>query len=324
MRRLPSLAGPSLWLGLLGIGITLAIYQLYTRPASQKSDTASQLSTSNLQPSTSQPSTFNFRPSTFLLFIIAFITAGSLFLTVPDGIGAAFASVPAFIGKWLQPSNISQGMVSLSLLVYQPLPLLLGISAIVRGWTKGIRRIILLSLWLFVSFLLVIFLPFRQMGDLAWTLLPLNALASLEFARYFNVFPEERREVAGVVFLTVFIWVFAWLGFAGMNWFQPDTREYLLRFWMLIGALGLLVLSLVLIAAGWARPHRAARRHLGAGDCARRAWAGRCVWRSRLARIELPRTLVASRASRFRRISLRDSINQPPNLARGTTTQGRW
>lgn len=245
------LGGPSLWLGLLGIGITLAIYQLYTRPASQKSDTASQLSTSNLQPSTSQPSTFNFRPSTFLLFIIAFITAGSLFLTVPDGIGAAFASVPAFIGKWLQPSNISQGMVSLSLLVYQPLPLLLGISAIVRGWTKGIRRIILLSLWLFVSFLLVIFLPFRQMGDLAWTLLPLNALASLEFARYFNVFPEERREVAGVVFLTVFIWVFAWLGFAGMNWFQPDTREYLLRFWMLIGALGLLVLSLVLIAAGW-------------------------------------------------------------------------
>ncbi|MCQ3938954.1 MAG: hypothetical protein DPW18_18195 [Chloroflexi bacterium] len=245
------LGGPSLWLGLLGIGISWAIYQLYTRPALQKSDTASQPSTS--QPSTFnlQPSTFNFPPSTFLLFIIAFITAGSLFLTVPDGIGAAFASIPAFIGKWLQPSDISRGMVLLSLLVYQPLPLLLGILAVIRGWMKGIRRIVLLSLWLFVSLLLVIFLPFRQMGDLAWTLLPLNALAALEFARHFNVAPEERREAAGAVFLTVFIWALAWLSFAGMNWFQPDTREYLLRFWMVIGALALLVMSLLLIAAGW-------------------------------------------------------------------------
>jgi hypothetical protein len=89
------------------------------------------------------------------------------------------------------------------------------------------------------------------MSDLAWMLIPLSALASLEFARHFNIFPDERREVIGVVLLTVFIWVFAWLGFAGMTWFPADSREYLLRFWMLIGALVLLVVSLLLIAAGW-------------------------------------------------------------------------
>jgi hypothetical protein len=63
--------------------------------------------------------------------------------------------------------------------------------------------------------------------------------------------PIERREVAGVTFLTVFISAFAWLGLAGMIWYPSDSREYILRFWMLIAALFLLVVSLLLVAAGW-------------------------------------------------------------------------
>jgi hypothetical protein len=137
------------------------------------------------------------------------------------------------------------------LLIYQPLALLLAISAIIRGAINNIKRITFLSIWLLVSLILVIFLPARQITDLAWTLIPLCALASLEFARSFNIFPEERLEISGVIFLTVFIWVFAWLGFAGLTWFPENTREYALRFWMLIGALVLLILSLLLVGAGW-------------------------------------------------------------------------
>lgn len=228
------LSGPSIWFGLLGVAIVWAIFQLFNRTASGV-----------------RPSTFNLSSSVLILFIVIFLTAGTLFLTVPTGIGAAFASIPAFFGSWIKTSDITGGMTFLSLLVYQPLAFLLFILAAVRGWTHGIRRIIFLSLWFLVSLLLVVFLPARQMADLAWALIPLNALAALEFARYFNVFRDERREVVGVVALTVFIWVFAWLGFTGMTWFPPESREYQLRFWMGIGALVLLLLSLVLVAAGW-------------------------------------------------------------------------
>jgi len=142
-------------------------------------------------------------------------------------------------------------MVLISLLVYQPFALLLALIALIRGWVKGLRRIIFLSIWLLVALLLVIFLPARQIADLAWVLIPLNALASLELVRHLKVFPEERREVAGVTFLTVFIWLFAWLGMAGINWFPTDSSEFRLRIGILIGAVFLLVLSLLLVAAGW-------------------------------------------------------------------------
>ncbi len=142
-------------------------------------------------------------------------------------------------------------MLLLSLMVYQPFALLLAIIALVRGWIHGVRRIIFLSVWLLVSLLLVIFLPARQMADLTWSLIPLSMLAAIELTRHFNIYPEERREVAGVVLLTTFIWVFAWLGLSGLTWQPVGTPQYQLRFWMLIAAMALLVISLVLIAAGW-------------------------------------------------------------------------
>lgn len=271
------LGGPSLWLGLLGIGITAAILEFFK---SKKEDQAA----STAQPSTLQQAQDNaFDPSAFesstrseqnlqpfdklraapstlrpktkfqlpLTFILAFLLAGTLFFTAPGGIGAAFNSIPAFIASWRPGSQITQGMLILSLFIYQPFVILLASIALIRGWTGGLYRIVRLSIWFFVALLLVTFLPARQMADLAWTLLPLNTLAALELARHFTVFPEERREVAGVVMLTVFIWVFAWLGMAGINHLQTATPNFNLRAGMLAGSLFLLLVSLLLVSAGW-------------------------------------------------------------------------
>lgn len=232
LAALTLLTGTPIWLGLLGIGITFAIYQLFIHR------------TEKLSP-------FKIQPSILLFFFATFILAGTLFFTTPEGLGAAFSSIPSFINSWTNPSDITQGILTFSLLVYQPFAILLTVLALIRGWMKGSQRIIFLSIWLIVSLLLVIFLPSRQIADLAWTLIPLNALASLELIRHFSIFPEERREVIGVAFLTVFIWVFAWLGLSGMNWTPADSPTYRLRVAMLIGSLFMLVLSLVLVAAGW-------------------------------------------------------------------------
>jgi hypothetical protein len=102
-----------------------------------------------------------------------------------------------------------------------------------------------------VALLLAVFYPARQVQDMAWMLLPLYAIASLELARYMDVFPEERVEGAGAVLLTTFLWTFGWINFAMLIWRTPQVDGYYQYFWMTVGAYGLLIVSLILIAYGW-------------------------------------------------------------------------
>lgn len=239
------LSGPFIWPGLLGLGITWAIFQAFN------SRRNSQSSSEELQEDSHSISSFTLHSSSLVSFIVTFLVAGTLFFIAPKGLSAAFNSIPSYINSWMAPVNVLPARVFLSLLVYQPLAFLLALIATIRGWVNGGRRIIFLSLWFFVSLLLVIFLPSRQISDLAWPLIPLLVLASMELAHNINIYPEERSEVGGVVFLTVFIWVFAWLDFSSMVWFPTNSREYVTRFWLLFGSLLLLVVSLILVAAGW-------------------------------------------------------------------------
>lgn len=249
------LSGPSVWFGLLGIGITFAIAQILKKKpevSNEERETSKEGESATFKPS---PALFNFptfQPSHLLTFFLTFIFAGTLFFTAPAGLGAAFSSIPAFLNRWITPSGeITQGITVLSLLIYQPFALLLAIIALIRGLLGGLRRIIFLSIWLAVALFLVIFLPGRQMADLAWMLIPLNALAALELVRHIKFISEERREVLAVTLLTVFIWLFAWLGMSGINWLSFETPEFRLRAGMLIGAILLLIVSLILVAAGW-------------------------------------------------------------------------
>jgi hypothetical protein len=81
--------------------------------------------------------------------------------------------------------------------------------------------------------------------------MPLLALASIELARHLVIFPEERTEVRGVASLTIFIFVFAWLDLASISWTPFPSAQANLRVWLFFGALILLLLSILLVAAGW-------------------------------------------------------------------------
>jgi hypothetical protein len=231
------LGGPSVWSGVLGLVITWGILRFLNsrRPAEE------QAARNMLQ----------LNREIIISFAATLLTAGTLFFIAPNGLSAALASIPIFLGNWFAPSIVPNGRLFFSLLVYQPLGILLAIFAIIRGWRTGGSRVIHLSIWFFVALLLAVFNPSRQLADLAWALIPLWALAALELIRAVDVFHEERLEVAGVIFLTAFIWTFAWLDFAGLTVLPVDSREYIMRFWLLIGSLFLLVMSLLLVAAGW-------------------------------------------------------------------------
>jgi hypothetical protein len=102
-----------------------------------------------------------------------------------------------------------------------------------------------------VSLLLAAFNPSRQVTDLAWMLVPLWALASLEAARNLNVRPDDRREVLGAVALSFVVLVFIWLNFLQLIKPMLPPDQVVARIWLLLGSLFLLVVSLLLVAVGW-------------------------------------------------------------------------
>lgn len=230
------LSGSSLWAGLLGLALTWAIRRGLERDSNAESGP---------RPARSEwPSALWFTLGTLLL-------GGTLFFLAPGGLSAWLSSLPEYLRGWVRSSGIPGGMMLFSLLAYQPLALILGLIAMLRGWANRSRRLVRLSLWLWVTLLLALFYPSHQVSDLAWTLIPLWSLAALELARNLNVHPEERREVLGVVGLSVLILVFSWLDFLGLVQSPVPSDQATLRTWLLFGSVFLLIVSFLLVAAGW-------------------------------------------------------------------------
>jgi hypothetical protein len=183
--------------------------------------------------------------------LITLVVFGTCFFLAPRGLGAALQSLPAYFRGWLTPSDVPAGLLLASFLFYQPLTLLLGSTAIIRGWRSGAPAAIGLSLWFLVALLLVVLYPAHQVTDLGWAVVPLCALAALELARHFDVQADERTEVAGVALLSILILVFAWLDFSGLSWIPLSSHDGTWRAWLFVVALILLVVSLVLVGFGW-------------------------------------------------------------------------
>lgn len=235
------LSGPSVWLGLLGLGASWGILRL-TSLLIANSKQKNWNDTFKLTP----PS-----PKTSMIFAGVLLIAGSMFFWVPNGLSAAFTSISEFFKGWMASSGSPAARLLFSLLIYEPFGVLLASLAIIRGLRSSNRRIIIISVWLFSALTLVLLYPSRQISDLAWVLIPLWVLAAMELTRGINIRLEERSEILGVVLLTVFTWAFAWLDFSALALPSINQQEYTLRVWLLVGALALLVVSWLLVAAGW-------------------------------------------------------------------------
>ncbi|MCJ7434181.1 MAG: hypothetical protein MUO77_11910, partial [Anaerolineales bacterium] len=254
------LSGPTIWMGLLGLAIAWAL-QNFIEPKKQLAEELSLEPTPDAPPDPAQSaaegtphsllSTLHSPRIMLISTLTTFILVGTLFFIAPNGLSAALASIPAYTRGWAQPSGISTARLLASLIVYEPLAVLLGLICIIRAWWHGRRRAMRLSIWMLTALLLAIFYPARQVTDLIWAIIPMLALASIELARHFMIFPEERAEVRGVVALTVFIFVFAWLDLTSISWTPFASAPANMRIYLFFGALILLFLSILLVAAGW-------------------------------------------------------------------------
>ncbi len=237
------ISGPALWPGMLGLAITWALL----RPLMDKAGSAAR----SRRRSSAEPGRAWVTVGAYA--IGSMVLVGTMFMTVPRGLSAWMASLPEYVGGWTHPTDFPGGLIPLSLVLYQPLGLLLALIAAVRGWVQGKSRARRLSLWMLVAFLLALFNPSHHVADLVWMLIPLWTLAALETARALNVPREDRREVLGAVGVSLLVLVFMWLDFLALRRPGMPGDQTELRVWLLVGSFLLLAVSLLLVAVGWSK-----------------------------------------------------------------------
>ena len=238
------MSGPMLWAGLLSLALTWAIFQVFEgrgRPSGA----------AEAEEPGGSPTTRRTWLTALWYALGTIVVFGTLFFLAPNGLSAWISALPEYIAGWVRPSGTSMGLMLFSLLAYQPLGAILAILVTARGWIQGSRRVMRLSLWALVALLLALFYPAHQVADLAWMLIPMWALASLELARALNMLPQERTEVLGVVALTVIILAFIWFNFVALLQTAADSEQATLRAWLLFGSFFLLFISILLVAVGW-------------------------------------------------------------------------
>ena len=260
------LAGPSVWAGLLGMSLAWLLRHVMELPpvsarGEKQADTTAAGGRAGNVRREDLKAALTFGGATILL-------GGSMFFLSPNGLSAWLEALPAYLAGWVRPSGMPGTRLLFALLAYQPLAVLFGLAAVVRGWWQGRRRYMRLSLWLLTASLVITLYPALQTGDLAWVLIPLWTLTALEFSNHAPVLTEERREVFGVALLVVVLLLFSWSDFAGIaldprspvnvttNVIRIGDRVLFenlppTRYILLVSVLLLLVVSVLMVALGW-------------------------------------------------------------------------
>jgi len=235
------LSGAALWPGLLGFALTWALLRPLEAAGNSRANTGRRGARAPNRPWMTA--------GAYAFGAVALV--GTVFATVPGGLSSWISGLPEYIVGWTRSSGMAAELLPLSLVAYQPLGILLALIASVRGWIQGRSRLRRLSVWMLVAFLIALFYPSRQVGDLAWMLIPVWGLASLELARALNIPPRDRREVLGAVALSVIILMFMWLDFLALRGQGVPADQAQTRAWLLAGSFLLLLISLLLVAVGW-------------------------------------------------------------------------
>jgi hypothetical protein len=237
------LSGPSVWSGLLMLGLTSVLLRGKL--------------TSSVKPAQSEVR------ASLVAIVATILLAGTLFLTTPNGLSALFSSIPAYLQGWISPSAFNPGRMLFTFLAYEVLGIFLAVLALIRGFRLGSPRVTHLGIWLGVSLLIAVF--YRQPGELVWVIIPLLILAAQELSRVFDIYPDERLEIGVVAGAVVILLVYIWFNVAaiGLNPYDQFSTTVMplfgrmvelpfgARYVVLFGASLILIICISLVAFGW-------------------------------------------------------------------------
>jgi len=258
------LSGPSIWSGILILALTsVFVRTILPKPAVDQeyltAESDSQVEKDELHgPVPSEAETVQPVPRNLLFsLLVTLILGGTLFFTVPNGLSALLASIPVYFTGWVSDPANTAGRTLFAFIAYEIFGISVATFSLIRGFRTNSKRIIRLSVWLGVALLLTIF--YRQTAELAWAIIPLLALAAMEFSRAFDTYREEYVEV-GVVALAIFLLlVYLWFNISGfaLNPAPVPATVPILgvvqnpRVFVIYGSAGILFVSIALVAFGW-------------------------------------------------------------------------
>jgi hypothetical protein len=247
------LSGPALLHGLLILVLGWGVYRLVGKQPQR----SAQKDPSEHNPSWQMPplERSGLRSGLFAL-LGTLLVVGLLFLRVPQGLGALAATLPAYLQNWISSGGVPALRLPVALLVYQPLVFVLALLAIGRAWQspragEPVERLAVgLSLWVLVGLFVTMLYPARQVGDLAWVLVPMWGLAALELPHYLP--GRERRSVhlvaGGLAALLCILAAVVWVNLLNLS----RNQTTLLLFWLMTGGVAVLgIISTIMVAAGW-------------------------------------------------------------------------
>jgi len=236
------LSGPSIWLGLLGMGITFGVTRLLDIPLG--------VGVLEDDQSTADPAKASLEfQQTWLFFTIGTLfLVGTRFFTFPSGLGAWASSISTFVRGWAQPSGIPAGRLVVAVLVYQPLALIFAIVAVIREWNYRRNLVWSLGIWALAALLLSMVFSGRQVGDVAWVLVPLWSLGAVGLAGYFD--EEVKNPVSlGQAAALFVLFSLVWLTLAGLHLTVVEAIR--LRLLVVMGIFVLVILTTAFVALGW-------------------------------------------------------------------------
>lgn len=182
------------------------------------------------------------------------ILGGTLFLLVPGSLSAILDSLVDFFNGWRDGQGARLLTVLIGLLVYELLPLVLGIYRGVRSaWARDPFESRLARMAL-VFLLLVMIFPSRQVADLYLVSLPLIFLAARQVYQLFVGSLEDRITARVLAAIIAALVVFSWINLAGLTSPGATAFDDQIRLLSVVGTLSVCVLITLLIAWGWSLP----------------------------------------------------------------------
>jgi len=260
------LSGPLLWPGLLGLVLANGLQRVVPVSGDDPLQGNTSASSDDL-PALNAPGVFlSDRKNWLTLFAYAvgtYILLGSFFLLASGGLGAGLASVPAYFSGWIKPFD--SGLVQmqaeaptsrlvLALVLDELMAVIFALVGLVRGILRRDKLTIWLGFWLLTSLILALAYPSRQVADLGWVLIPLLSLAAREISIHLVPVQEGTWETLGMAIFTSAILVFAFLNYSDITLMARDASAVQLRWWILLGSLGLLAVSTAMVGFGWSVP----------------------------------------------------------------------
>ena len=253
------LSGPAVLPGVIGLALTWGGFVLAGKLGIVPTEVS--VKPENFQNALAQ------RVRVFLLVLAGTLFFGStLFMLYPQGLSALGATLPVYFGGWTSQSGIPFLRLVAALIIYQPLALILGVVGAFRCWRRGTEnpRIFMgLSIWMGLALALALVYPARQVGDLAWIIIPLWALAAREIELNWPKRGEAHNHLLslGQALLIAILIIFSWVNLVGFSQGVILTKNLRLNSAVvLVGTLAMVLLTTVLVSLGWS--WRVARRGL--------------------------------------------------------------